>query len=42
MRLRNFALAVRELIRDFHVTPQHADRGFAFALAKSAIAILLH
>jgi hypothetical protein len=41
MRLRSFALAVHELIRDFHVTYHHADRGFAFALVKSAISTLL-
>jgi hypothetical protein len=41
MRIRCFALAVRELIRDFHVTYHYADRGFAFALVKSAISILL-
>ena len=41
MRLRSFALAVRELTRDFHVTYHHADRGFALALVKSLISILL-
>ena len=41
MRLRCFALAVRELTRDFHVTYHHADRGCGFALVKSFISILL-
>ncbi len=41
MKLRCFALAVRELTRDFHVTPKSADRGFAFALLKSAMCILI-
>ena len=41
MKLRNFAIAVRELMRDYHVTTIHADAGFGRAVLRSAISILL-
>ena len=38
--LKHFAIACRELIRDYHVTSTHADKGFEFAMVKSFFAIL--
>jgi hypothetical protein len=40
MRLRSFAIAVRELMRDYHVCYHMADKGFRVAVLRSALSIL--
>ena len=41
MRLRWFAIAIRELIRDYHVTVYGNDPGFGRAVLRSAFSILV-
>lgn len=39
--MKHFAIAVQELIRDYHVTRTNADKGFGRAVIRSAFSIIL-
>lgn len=39
--MKNFEIAVRELIRDYHVTSGNIDKGFGRAVVRSFVACVL-